>query len=222
MDKATYPKFSAFFILILCAELICGSIESLKIVHYFTKPALLTSLILFFYIQSEALSKYIRGLVLFALVFSLLGDIFLMFVDRSSHYFMLGLISFFLAHVFYCLVFFKQINSKMNPTVLIIVLTMYAFGLFHLLKDNLGDLLVPVICYIIVILMMVIFAFLRQKKVSEKSFNLVFIGAILFVVSDSILALNKFYMPLQFSSINIMLTYGLAQFLIVLGLLKQP
>ncbi|MEO5787784.1 lysoplasmalogenase [Gelidibacter sp.] len=118
--------------------------------------------------------------------------------------------------------FFRNRNPKTNPIGLIIVLTFYAFGLFYLLKNNLGDLLIPVVFYILVILLMIISAFLRQKKVSQKSFIFVFIGAILFVISDSILALNKFYMPLPFSSISIMLTYGLAQFFIVLGLLKQP
>lgn len=98
---------------------------------------------------------------------------------------------------------------------------MYAIGLFYLLKNSLGEMLIPVIFYIIVILLMAITAFLRQVKVSKISFVLVFLGAILFVISDSILALNKFYMPLSFSSISIMFSYALAQYFIVMGLLKQ-
>ncbi|MEO8773696.1 MAG: lysoplasmalogenase [Gelidibacter sp.] len=221
MDSSNYPKFTALFIVILCIELICGSIESLQTLHYFTKPAILISLIIFFYIESRNVSKSLKWLVLAALAFSLVGDVFLMFVDQSPNYFMLGLISFFLAHLFYCWIFFTQKNSKTNPIGLIIVLTIFAFGLFYLLKENLGDLLIPVIFYIIIILTMVITAFLRKKRVSKKSFIYVFLGAILFVISDSILALNKFYMPLKFSSISIMLTYGLAQFYIVTGLLKE-
>lgn len=68
---------------------------------------------------------------------------------------------------------------------------------------------------------MVLTAFLRQKEVSKISFILVFLGAILFVISDSILAVDKFYMSLKYSSISIMLTYALAQYFIVIGLLKQ-
>jgi uncharacterized membrane protein YhhN len=48
----------------------------------------------------------------------------------------------------------------------------------------------------------------------------VFIGAIVFVLSDSILAVNKFYNPIQKSSFIIMLTYLVAQYLIVNGILK--
>ena len=153
--------------------------------------------------------------------FFLMGDIFLMFVAHSSNYFMLGLISFFIAHLFYCWVFYNFRNPKINFFRLLFTLTFYALGLFYLLIKTLGDLLIPVVCYIIIILLMVITAFLRQKKVPQKSFTFVIIGAILFMVSDSILALNKFYMPLQFSNLSIMITYGLAQFFIVLGLLKQ-
>ena len=49
---------------------------------------------------------------------------------------------------------------------------------------------------------------------------LVIIGALLFVVSDSILAINKFYEPVQFGRILTMLTYTMAQLLIVLGMLR--
>ena len=222
MLTKTEKQFAIIFLLLLVAELICGSVEKFAQWHYLTKPSLLISLILYFFVQSKEMILKTRILILAALIFSLLGDIFLMFVDQSPNYFMLGLMSFFLAHVFYCWVFFSVRNSKINPIALIFLLIFYAFGLFYLLKNNLGDLLIPVIFYILVILLMVISAFLRQKNVSRKSFIFVFIGAILFVISDSILALNKFYMPLPFSSFSIMLTYGLAQFFIVLGLLKQP
>jgi uncharacterized membrane protein YhhN len=73
----------------------------------------------------------------------------------------------------------------------------------------------------LVILSMATTAFLRQGNVVKNSFVLVFIGAILFMISDSILALNKFYQPLPFTNISIMFTYGFAQLFIVFGLLKQ-
>ena len=221
MLTKTETKFAIIFLLLLAAELICGSVESLSKWHFITKPLLLISLILYFFVQSKLMILKTRIMILMALTFSLMGDIFLMFVAQSPNYFMLGLIFFFLAHVFYCIVFCRDRHPKTNPIGPIIVLTFYAFGLFYVLKNNLGHLLIPVIFYIIIILFMVITAFLRQRNVSQKSFILVFIGAILFVISDTILALNKFYMPLPFSSISIMLTYGLAQFFIVSGLLKH-
>ncbi|OBX27101.1 putative membrane protein YhhN [Gelidibacter algens] len=221
MLTKTDKLFTSIFILLITAELICGSIQSLSAWHYITKPSLLIALTVFFYSQSKGLASKTRIITVLALVFSLLGDVLLMFVDMSPHYFMLGLVSFLVAHVCYCLVFLIYRNPKINLLGVSAVFFIYALGLFYLLKDGLGDLLIPVLIYMIVILMMAITAFLRQKKVPSKSFILVFLGALLFLISDSLLALNKFYMPLRFSSISIMLTYALAQYFIVLGLLKQ-
>ena len=92
---------------------------------------------------------------------------------------------------------------------------------FYFLKDGLGGLLAPVIVYMMVILTMVITAFLRNESASKMSYNLVFLGAIFFITSDSLLALNKFYKPFETAGILIMLTYAIAQYLIVLGLKKQ-
>lgn len=220
MLSKTESQFSFLFTLLLIAELICGSVESLAFWHYFTKPSLLTALIVYFYYNGTH-SSTTKTMILLALVFSLMGDVFLMFVEVSANYFMFGLVSFFLAHVFYILVFWKRRNSKTNATGLIVILGFYAIGVFYLLKNHLNHLLIPVIFYIMIILTMVLTAFLRQKEVSKISFILVFLGAILFVISDSILAVDKFYMSLKYSSISIMLTYALAQYFIVIGLLKQ-
>ena len=81
--------------------------------------------------------------------------------------------------------------------------------------------MIPVILYMVVILTMATMAFLRQGSVNNLSFNLVVIGAILFLISDSLLALNKFHSPFSFADISIIFTYGLAQLFIVLGIKKQ-
>jgi len=102
-----------------------------------------------------------------------------------------------------------------------LLLLLYAIGLFYFFKDGLGDLFIPVIIYMFVILMMLTTAFLREGTVPKNSYNLVFLGAIFFIISDSLLALNKFYSPLPLSGIWIMTTYSIAQSFIVLGLKKQ-
>ncbi|MCB0445354.1 MAG: lysoplasmalogenase [Gelidibacter sp.] len=220
MNAITYPKFTLLFIGILCAELICGSIESLQTAHYFTKPALLISLVVFFYSESKQLSKSIRRFTLLALSFSLLGDVLLLFVEQSANYFMFGLMAFLLAHIMYILVFSKHRNKTKNPWVFVLLLLIFAMGIFYLLKSGLGTMRIPVSIYMLIILTMVTMAFLRKGMVNPISYNLVLIGGFLFLVSDSILALNKFYQPLPLSNFSIMTTYALAQYFIVKGLLK--
>jgi uncharacterized membrane protein YhhN len=213
-------SFSIIFFVILIAELICGSIDSLSQLHYITKPAIVISLIVFFWKESHSVSKSIRNLTLMALVFSLLGDVLLMFVEQSPNYFMFGLVAFLLAHVMYILVFLKYRNAYKKPIGFIILMTIYAIGLFYFLRNGLGEMHVPVLIYMTVILTMSITAFLREGRVPKMSYHFVFLGAVLFMVSDSLLALNKFYEVLPLANIIIMLTYALAQYFIVIGIKK--
>jgi uncharacterized membrane protein YhhN len=58
--------------------------------------------------------------------------------------------------------------------------------------------------------------YIKNKKAGQ----CMMMGALLFVASDSVLAVNKFYQPFEAAGIIIMLTYGLAQLLIVKGTIK--
>lgn len=221
MLTKTEKSFSFFFLLLLALEILTSSFESISILNYLAKPALLISLILFFWRQSFHIERKLKQMILLALIFSLLGDILLMFVDQSSNFFIGGLVAFLIAHVCYVLVFLKQRNPSENGLLFIALMLLYGSFLFYILKDSLGEMLLPVIIYMVVILTMATTAFLRKGQVVKTSYILVFVGAVLFMISDSILALNKFYQPLPFSNFSIMFTYAFAQLLIVFGLIKQ-
>jgi uncharacterized membrane protein YhhN len=68
---------------------------------------------------------------------------------------------------------------------------------------------------------MLLFALNREKKVPALSFRFVTFGAVFFVISDSLLAYNKFVMEIPFSPIFILGSYALAQYLIVQGLIIE-
>ncbi|HLV69594.1 MAG TPA: lysoplasmalogenase [Xanthomarina sp.] len=222
MLTKTEKSFSLLFIFLLALEIASSSFENLQPFNYIAKPALLISLILFFWRQSSHLEKKLKLQISLALMFSLLGDILLMFTNHSEYFFMGGLLAFLTAHIFYVLVFLKQRNKSKNGVVFMGLMMVYGALLFYFLKSGLNNMLYPVIIYMVVILSMATTAFLRQGQVVKNSYILVFVGAILFMVSDSVLALNKFYQPLPFTNFSIMFTYGFAQLFIVLGLLKQP
>lgn len=220
MFSPSEKTFSLIFCFIVIAELIFGSIPSLEHFHFASKPAIVGSLLTFFWIKSKTLDKTLRLLITLALLFSLLGDVLLLFIAESPNYFLTGLIAFLIAHIMYVISFLKHRNKTLKPLGFVILLLAYGLGLFYLLKDGLNEMLVPVIIYMIVILSMATTAFLRRGSVSKRSYILVFFGALMFMISDSILALNKFYSPLAYANIYIMLTYAIAQFLIVIGILK--
>lgn len=213
-------QFALVFTLIVLLELICIQIESFSKWHYVTKPLIVLSLIVYFLRQGKTLENSIRNFMVFALSFSLAGDILLMFVDQNPVFFTLGLVAFLLAHVMYIITFLKQKNISRRPLAFIIILLVYASGLFYLLKDGLGPMLILVVIYILVILTMATTAYLRKGSVISQNYYMVFYGAILFMVSDSLLALNMFYRPYPLANIGIMVTYALAQFCIVIGILK--
>lgn len=213
--------FIILFAIIVILELIFGSLESYTSWHYFTKPAIVISLLLFFITNADHLKFSVKLTTILALLFSLCGDVLLMLVSKSENFFIAGLVSFLLAHIMYILVFLRDGNRKKSSIPFIVLLLVYATGLFWLIKDGLGDLLIPVLVYMTIILGMATTAFTRKGMVLHHGYVYVFIGAILFMISDSLLAINKFHYTLPFSNISIMSTYAAAQFLIILGIIKS-
>jgi uncharacterized membrane protein YhhN len=213
--------FIIIFTIIVLLELIFGSLESYASWHYFTKPAIVISLLFFFITNAKHLKFSVKLTTILALLFSLCGDVLLMFVSNSENFFIAGLVSFLLAHIMYVLVFLRDRNREKSSTPFIAFLLVYATGLFWLIKDGLGDLLLPVLVYMTIILAMATTAFIRKGMVLHHGYIFVFIGAIFFMISDSLLAINKFHDALPFSNISIMATYAAAQFLIVLGIIKS-
>lgn len=214
-------SFTILFFIIVIIELCSTSLSALSSFHNISKPLILASLLLFFYFKSEHLTIKTKRLMLLALTMSLIGDVFLMFDEISPNYFIAGLLSFLLAHLFYILVFIDKRNNKQRPLVFFAILIFYTFGLLYLLRNGLGAMLIPVIVYVFAILSMAITASLRKGKVSPFSYNLVLIGALLFLISDSFVAINKFYSDIPSEHLIIMSTYSIAQYCIVMGVLKQ-
>ena len=185
MKRPIKQKFVIIFAVIVLAELFLMNIDSVFSFHYFTKPLIVGSLIAYFIPHSKHLIKSTKNLTLFALVFSVIGDMLLMFTDKSPHYFTSGLVAFLLAHVMYILVFLKNRNAQVRLYGIIILLAIYGSILFYFLKDGLSDMLIPVLVYMLVILTMATTAFWRKENVNKQSFYLVFIGALFFIFSDN-------------------------------------
>jgi uncharacterized membrane protein YhhN len=191
--------------------------------RFFSKPLILFGLISYFYsiskpIASTLLTKSILG----ALIFSWIGDILLMW----NHLFVFGLGAFLMAHVCYIIGFklaqkgptkLEQVNFVKSFFYNFPIYLAAAF-MFYLINPNLGNMKIPVIAYIIVIVSMVATARDRFKKCQAASFWQVFIGAVLFFISDGAIAINRFFMEFPESGIVVMGTYATAQLLIVMGI----
>jgi uncharacterized membrane protein YhhN len=203
-------SFTAF-IWISVLYLIC-SLLFLENALFFIKPLLLIPLMIAAF---RSLVFFNKKWLFYALTFSWLGDILLLFVIRDSLFFILGLVSFLIAHIFYIFLFFKELKRAggkfhvKQPALTILALYIIAF--YALLGPRLGDMQIPVIVYALVISFMLYLAYLLYPFWAKPSSFLIFTGALSFVLSDSLLAINKFYTPFPNAGFFIMATYLYAQ-----------
>lgn len=167
--------------------------------------------------SSGAAGRY-AGAVALGLVFSLAGDVFLMLpTDRFRE----GLASFLGAHVCYIAAFTSGTGFVAEPAATV------AFGALGLLLLRLlwsgvpGRLRVPVVLYVAVILTMAAQATGRALRIHDVSSLLAAAGAALFVVSDALLAWDRFRASFRFSRAAVLSTYFLAQWLIGLSVQAQ-
>lgn len=214
-------KYIYIYLLISFVELlVLGMPFKYQWIRYITKPLLMILLMTYVY---NALSYTSRKNILLILFFAWLGDVFLMF----SHpiFFPLGLLSFLVMQILYIRNFamnlkFNQINRMLDGVVGILFLG-YVFFFLNLLWSGVGaELKIPVILYGISLGSMAFFAFLRKSYDTSISYKIVFLGAVFFVISDSLLAYNKFVSTFNGNSFYVMGTYILAQLLLIVGLVN--
>lgn len=209
------------FFLVSLGELLSGVIHSHEL-HLICKPLILISLGIYYWFNSSGNRSM---LVLLAIFFSFGGDTLLMFEDSNSLFFILGLVSFLISHIFYIPAYRQHRDEQLADGLQGIQRVRLAFpivlagtGLVIVLYPVLGALKFPVMAYALVLVLMVLNALFRFGRTNSRSFWMVFAGAILFMLSDSILAINKFLEPIAHSGLYIMSTYILAQFFLIEGL----
>jgi uncharacterized membrane protein YhhN len=197
------------------------------------KP-LLMPVLMFWYYKETKLATSFDKIILASLFFSWWGDNFLMpEIFKTDINFLLGLASFLIAHVLYILAFLTtNIEGpsliKKKPYFIIPFVIYGAFLLKTLFTANLkgfAEMSIPVIVYATVIMLMVISAINRYGKVLPSSFKWVLIGALMFMASDSFIALSKFTNLFEENQgaarLLIMPLYILGQYLIVKGCVLQ-
>jgi uncharacterized membrane protein YhhN len=211
------------FVLVGLAELVAG-IFDIQYLHTACKPLIMITLGLYYSVYSTQ-----RSLVVYlAILFSFIGDTTLMLESRDPIFFTVGLGAFLLAHVFYTLAYRQHQYLADDNALQGIQKMRFAFpvvlwgtGLVVVLYPTLGNLKIPVALYAIVLIVMVVNSIFRYYRTHPASFWLVFGGSVFFMISDSLLAINKFLKPVAAGQVWVMSTYMLAQFLIITGLCRH-
>lgn len=161
-------------------------------------------------------------LVAVGLGFSALGDVFL---DLDDRLFFAGLGAFLVGHLFFGAGFLPRMEVTSRKLAAALGLVLYGVALNAVLFLKIGF-SVPVALYGTVLTLMGILATLRRA-----SPGWVMAGALIFVVSDTLIALNRFVLPTEASSWaktvmdsskwTVMITYYVAQYFIAEGVLRE-
>ena len=176
-----------------------------KRADYFFKPAALTALIALASVQDAPEA------VVAALVFSLVGDVFLMLPRKSL--FIFGLASFFFAHIAYFIAFRPVADEWWIPAVVLLPIAVF---LVSRMKRGAGPLFPAVVAYMAAILGMVVAALSQMwESDATESWPFAAAGALLFMTSDALIGWNRFVKPLAWAPVAIIVTYHVAQMLLV-------
>jgi uncharacterized membrane protein YhhN len=210
------PKHLIIYFLVLLADILLIALD-LDSYRFATKPLLMILLAVYVLYTDVKIPRTYRILLLLALFFSSLGDDLLLL----ENLFLPGLGSFLVAHLMYIFFFLKirYSNPPVPPCkyhfVFLNAAVVIVFILF--LVPYLGSLTIPVIIYsttISIMVQSVLHAFhFRRQPIAWYCMA----GAVLFLISDSLIALGRFYHPLPGGDILVMLTYGLAQWGLIYG-----
>ncbi len=175
-------------------------------------PKIIPILLLLWYVVVSIQGR-VRNLLLTGLGFSLLGDILL----SLNGLFIQGLGAFLIAQLTYAGLFFSQARiSKAGISFGIIMIALVTIAAWQILPHT-GDLKWVVLAYMVAITTMAISAGLRD----DPFFLFTALGAGIFVLSDTLIAVNKFIAPFEWAGVGIMITYYLAQLMITLGVCRH-
>ena len=191
-----------------------------KKLEYFAKPGVMLALLAWMW-QAGAISGQATWFAV-GLFFSLAGDIFLMLPVEQ---FIAGLVAFLLAHLAYLVGFNPTAPpfnlASLSPAVLLGLVAgqIYRAIAAGLAASNHIQLRLPVLIYSGAISLMLLSALLTlvRDEWNAGPALLVSAGALLFFLSDTFLAWNKFVAPLAYGKLRVIITYHLGQILIVIG-----
>ncbi|MCF6293872.1 MAG: lysoplasmalogenase, partial [Robiginitomaculum sp.] len=154
----------------------------------------------------EAPKAYRLSLSL-ALVFSGVGDFAL--AANVQWTFAVGMAAFLIGHLFYLLVFSKTLRSwselDLSRRTIIVLIGLYALVMGAIVLPKTGALMPAIAVYFIVLSLMAAASFAAKIPRWTR------IGALLFVISDTLIGIDKFLTPIEFRHLSVMSEYYSAQ-----------
>lgn len=195
-----------------------GSAKKNDKIRNITKPLLMPTLACFYICSVPVINWYVLALI----ITSWLGDVFLMI--HGMKWFTIGGVSFLCTHILLIYLYLQNITWSLQSVTVFVLYAIIGSGIVaseyvrlirYMPKSNAAALLTYLCCNIV----MNMFAALQAVSNLNEGSGLILLGALLFLMSDSLLYLVRFDKKLPFygQHFNVMLTYTLAKLLIVIG-----
>ena len=220
MQEKINKKPLIVFLLFCIGDLIALGFE-IFLLQAICKTLLVPSL-WFFFTKNVKSKSITTNEVQLALLFCTVGDFALLFEKEVQLAFLIGLGSFLIGHIFYVRAFLSipMLRAENFMSFLSWLFVLYGISLYSFLFFHLDWVMrVAVAIYAMAITGMAL-TVISRKTTFNTVFPTVFGGVFLFILSDSCIAINKFLQPIPYAQFIIMITYMLAQGLIVYGMIK--
>lgn len=228
MGKKAINIFGYVVLIVSCIGIAIGMVLDWERWVWWTKPWLAPSIMLIFWAGWKRSEDLVFWHIIIGLLFSWMGDLFLMIPKEFLNGEILGISSFSLAMINYISAFYydggywgKDCVLYRQPQWLIGVVTAVIVGIFLISKHFTGLLGILVPMYAVLLPGMMLIAVNRRGRVPDIGYFRVARGAMLFVVADVFLAFLEIYYPVRYGHIPMMAGYVAAQYMIATGLLKR-
>ncbi|PLX04378.1 MAG: lysoplasmalogenase [Marinilabiliales bacterium] len=193
-------------IIISALAYIIAEYNNASVIKYIFKPITTLLVIIIACMQMSNLQDIYADLIIVGLLFSLAGDIFLM---HPRDRFVFGLGSFLIAHILFIIAISDGLNSVYDFLILLPA-ALYTLIFLKLILPKTGEMKLPVIVYALVLMIFLWQASVEYYYSAEVSAFYAFLGAVLFVISDSFLAHARFIGKKFYSIAVIHITYWMA------------
>jgi uncharacterized membrane protein YhhN len=190
---------------------IYAKVRENNLLQYIFKPLTMLAIILLAFLNSATPMRFYQQMIIAGLIFSTVGDVLLI----DSRRFVQGLLSFLAAHICFIIAFYSIISTPNFPSLVFYLVYVAVFS--AILWKYLDKLKLPVIVYSLALAAMSWFALSKTIEHHNHETFHAFIGSLMFVASDSLLAFAKFKSRFRFAEVLILSTYFLAQWFIALS-----
>ncbi|KAF0186084.1 MAG: hypothetical protein FD163_752 [Hyphomonadaceae bacterium] len=206
--------------------IVCGIVEifaeatNIRALVLISKPLLMPILAGFAFFKAREMGVAVPGALFGALLFSLFGDVILLFASGNESYFLMGLVAFLIGHLFYIALNLRgkpKFRFDVEAIIFMLPILIFSGTMLSKIAEQSPTMTVPVSLYS-TILCALFYTGLMAQNAKAKKDGLVLMGGItLFIISDSLIGLNRFIAPFAGAGVAIMATYIIAQYLLVLG-----